>query len=228
LQPLLDVLPSVSIDHHKTNPGFGSVSYVDPAASSTAELVWRVARQADWPLDQDTATALWVGVVTDTGRFAYDNTAPETLEFAADLLRRGRVATAAVNDQVYGNISEAQLRLQARAIDSLQLSPDGRVALMSLALSDYTDCGASVLDSENFVNLPRALRGVEVAGLLYESDHVGQTRLSLRSLPPWDASLFCARYSGGGHARAAGATLEMEIARARLLILQELTAWLAG
>ncbi len=226
LQVFLEKLPSVSIDHHKTNSGFGDVSYVDPSASSTAELIWRIARKAGWPLDQASATALWVGVVTDTGRFAYDNTTPETLEFAADLLRQGQLSTAEVNEQVYGNVPEAQLRLQARAIDSLQRSPDGRVALISLARSDYDACGAAGTDSENFVNLPRSLRGVTVAGLLYEGDQPDQTRLSLRSRPPYDASLFCSRHGGGGHARAAGATLDIPISEARQSILRELTAWL--
>jgi len=227
LQKAAAALPCVCIDHHKTNSGFSGTAYIDSAASSTAELVWRVARHAGWTLDAATAEALWVGVVTDTGRFAYDCTSPATLEFAADLLRRGGVRTAVVNEQVYGQVSEAQLRLQARAIESLLRSEDGRVAIVSLSQDDYAACGATSVDSENFVDIARSIRGVEAAAFLYASEEGRVTRVSLRSVPPYDASAFCQARGGGGHARAAGATLRMPVAEARGRVLGDLVEWLA-
>ncbi len=207
LRPCLAKLPSVCIDHHKSNAGFAQVDYIDPAASSTAELVWRVSRRAGWPLDSATAEALWVGLVTDTGRFGYDNTSPATLRCAMDLQDRGGVRTGWINEQIYGSLSEAQLRLQARAINSLRRTPDGRVALVSLTQADYAACCATSLDSENFVDLPRSLRGTCLAAFVYAAHDDNSSRFSLRTTPPYDASEICRGLGGGGHARAAGATL---------------------
>ena len=228
-EPLRDIaatLPTVCIDHHKTNVGFTPVAYIDPAASSTAELVWRVAQRAGWPMDEATAEALWVGLVTDTGRFAYDCTSPATLRCAADVLEQGRVQTSDINDFVYGRVSEARLRLQQRAIASLQRSADGRIAIVSLTHEDYAACGATSAESENFVDIARSIRGVEVAAFLYAGEEGRVSRLSLRSAPPYDAGQFCLRYGGGGHARAAGATLELAVPETRAQILKLLEDWM--
>jgi nanoRNase/pAp phosphatase (c-di-AMP/oligoRNAs hydrolase)/lysophospholipase L1-like esterase len=221
-------LPSVCIDHHKTNSGFAGPAYIDPAASSASELVWRIGRRAGWPLDAPTAEALWVGLVTDTGRFAYDCTSPATLRCAADVLERGGVRTAVINELVYGQVSEAQLRLQARAIGSLVRSDDGRVAVICLTQDDYVACATTSVDSENFVDIARSIRGVNVAAFLYAGEGGRVSRLSLRSLPPHDASDFCQKRGGGGHARAAGATLPMPVPEARTQVLKDLEAWIAN
>jgi len=226
LRVIAATLPTVCIDHHKTNAGFTPVAYIDPAASSTAELVWRVAQRAGWPMDEATAEALWVGLVTDTGRFAYDCTSPATLRCAADVLEQGRVQTSDINDAVYGRVSEARLRLQQRAIASLQRSPDGRVSIVSLTHEDYAACGATSAESENFVDIARSIRGVEVAAFLYAGEQGRVSRLSLRAAPPYDAGQFCQRFGGGGHARASGATLELPVPEARAQLLKLLEDWM--
>lgn len=226
LRETVGTLPSVCIDHHKTNTGFAGAAFIDPAASSTSELVWRMARQAGWPLDAATAEALWVGLVTDTGRFAYDCTSPATLRCAADVLERGRVPTAVLNEEVYGRVSEAKLRLQQRAIGSLERAAGGRIAIISLTQADYAECGTTSIDSENFVDIARSVRGVEVAAFLYAGEGGRVARLSLRSAPPFDAAEFCKKLGGGGHARAAGATLEWPVPEARTRLRNLLEAWL--
>ncbi len=227
LREVVRGLPSVCIDHHKTNTGFAGPAYLDQGASSTAELIWRLACSAGWPLDPPTAEALWVGLVTDTGRFGYSNTSPAALECAADVLRRGQVDTAAVHEEIYGNQSPARLQLQQRAIASLVRAAGGRVALISLTAEDYAACAADARDSENFVDIARSIRGVDIAAFLYAGAEGRESRLSLRTRAPYDAAGFCRALGGGGHARAAGATLRLPIPAARRDVLERLAAWIA-
>lgn len=221
-------LPSVCIDHHKTNTGFKGLAYLDPAASSTAELIWRLACAAGWPMEPPTAEALWVGLVTDTGRFAYDCTSPATLECAADVLRRGSVDSAGINEELFGNISVARLQLQQRALASFERAAEGRIAVISLAAEDYAACAADARDSENFVDIARSIRGVDLAAFLYAGAEGRESRLSLRTRAPFDAAGFCRALGGGGHARAAGATLPLPIPEARREVLRRLVDWIAS
>jgi len=184
-------------------------------------MVWRLLCRAGWPITRGVAEALWVGVATDTGRFAYDNVTPETLRCAAALVERG-VRTSFVNDQVYGNIPERRLRLQARAIESLERSQDGRVAMIYLTQVDFDACGATNFDTENFVDLARFVEGVQIAAFLYAGEGGKVTRVSLRMEPPYDAGEFCLRYGGGGHARAAGATLGSPLPESRVAFMDAL------
>ena len=201
---LAGAMPCACIDHHKTNAGFAPVQYVDPDCGSASELVWRVAKKAGWPIDAATAEALWVGIYTDTGRFTFDSTTPDTLRCAAELLEKG-VRTNLVTEKIYNETSLARLRLRARAIETLRLGAEGRVAFMHLGAADYAELGCTPADSEFFVDIPRSIRGVRAAAFLYA---VGPdaASLSLRTVPPHDASEFCRLRGGGGHARASGAT----------------------
>ena len=221
LQPFAQRLPSICIDHHKTNAGFTPLAYIDPAASSTSEMMWRVITAAGWPLSRAAAEALWVGVITDTGRFAYDCVSPDTLRCAADLVAHG-VRTSFLNDCVYGSTSEVRLRLYARAIESLQRFEEGRIAVISLSQSDYDACGGTNFDSENFVDIARFIEDVQIAAFLYAGEKGKVTRVSLRTQPPYDAGEFCLGYGGGGHARAAGATLHEPLPQAREKFTQDL------
>ena len=100
VRPFAEKLPTLTIDHHATSVPTGAVSIIDPEASSAGEVVWRIAKWMEWPLDRATAEALWVAIVTDSGRFAYDSTRPGTLRAACDLLKYG-VRTAQINDTLY-------------------------------------------------------------------------------------------------------------------------------
>ena len=132
--PLRDAvakLPILNIDHHVTTKTFGHARWVVPDASSTGELVHRFAKRLRWPIDTRTAEALWVALVTDTGRFAYSCTHPSTLRAAAELLAHG-VDSSAINDRLYLYASEGAVLLKRKAYDSLTTWFRGRVALISL------------------------------------------------------------------------------------------------
>lgn len=198
----------VNIDHHESNPSFGTVNYVVPDASSTGEIVWGIARKAGWPLDRTVAEALWVAVVTDTGRFSYSSTHPSTLECAADLMKAG-VRQDWLNDEIFSRADFRVMRLRARAYASLQMWFGGRVAAIALDAADYAACGCAKADSEDFVDIPRAVRGAELAIFFYRSlPDEKCTHLSIRAREPFDACAFAARFGGGGHRLAAGATVD--------------------
>lgn len=223
LAALAGSMPTVCIDHHKSNTGFGQICWVDGAASSTGEMVWRLAQQAGWVLTREAAECLWVAIVTDTGRFAYDNTSGETLRVAAELVERGPVRTAAINDALYCHAPLRVLRLRQRAMASLQMLGEGIVAIVGIAQQDLNEMGCTLADTEDFVELPREIEGVEVAVFLYESD-AGTTRVSMRTRGEHDAAALCAHFGGGGHARAAGCTVGAPLGAAREQIEQLLSA----
>lgn len=226
LQPLAGRIPVVNIDHHRTNTFFGTVNWVDPAAAGSGEMVWRLARRAGWPLDRAVAERLWVAVVTDTGRFAHENTSPATLRCAADLLRHG-VRTAWLNDEIYGQFELKVLRLRGRACDSLETWCDGRVAVVSLTAADFAATGCLPADAEDIIEIPRAVRGSQVALFFQETPgRPGVTRLSIRTRPPLDAAALAQRFGGGGHPRAAGCTLKGALPRRRQALRAVVEQWL--
>lgn len=227
LQPLLQTVPTANIDHHRTNTRFGSINWIDAQAGSTSEMVWRLIRHAGWKLDRAGAEALWVGVVTDTGRFAYDQTSPRTLRCGADLLRYG-VRTAWINDRLYGTFERKSLELKRRAFQSLESWMDGRAAAVTLTREDFVAAGATKADAEDVIEIPRSLRHSVVALFFYQSGEEQVTRLSIRTREPFDATQLALRYGGGGHARAAGCTIHAPIDVARVQVRKQVEEWLAA
>jgi len=213
--------PSINIDHHLSNTGFATVNAVDTAASSVGELICRLADAASYPLTPTAAIPLWTAIVTDTGRFAYDSTSPETLRAAARLLEQG-IPASRLDHTLFQAASETRLRLEAHAMVSLQTAADGTVAWITLRQADFAALGAAPVDTEDLVNIPRRLPTAVVAIFFCELPDAGETKVSVRTRPPCDAAALCRRFDGGGHARAAGCTLAGDADAARTAILAAL------
>jgi len=211
------------IDHHKSNAGFATFCMIDPTASSSAELVQSVIEAGNLPMNRGIAEALWAGIVTDTGRFSYPGTTPETFRRAAVLLEHG-VRFAMINEGLFNTVSLCRLRLKRRLLDSLQVSTNGCVAMGSLGPDDYADARCEMADSENFVDVVRSIKGVRIAAFVRQQAADGRVHISLRSSEPFDASQICAEWGGGGHARAAGATLSGTIEASRAAVFSRLEA----
>jgi phosphoesterase RecJ-like protein len=211
----------INIDHHQDNTRFGSHNLVIPTAASTTEILYQIFRAGGWPLSRDTATALYVGLLTDTGRFQYGNTTPAAHRMAADLQELG-VDVNAVYRQVYENTPLAKVLLVERALGRLQLRLDGRLALTWLESSDFDEVGAKESYTEGIIDNLRTIEGVKVAALLRQRPANGgwEYKGSLRST---DGSINVAELAhqkgGGGHVLAAGFTADGEG-------LQEIIAWL--
>ena len=204
----------VNIDHHHDNTRFGTLNYVVEDASCTAEIVWDLVHGAGVELTVELAEALYVGLVTDTGRFSYENTTVRAHHMAAELIAAG-VDVASMYRRIYEETAPSKLALLCRALGSLRLFSDGRLAVASLSAADFTDAGAVDSDSEGIIDHLRALAGVKVAMLIREvqsADHGTAQKVSLRATDnDVDVSLIARMHGGGGHRRAAGFTSTLPI-----------------
>ena len=153
VRPVAEKLPKICIDHHVTNDGsFADVSIVDSKASSTGEIIWRIARWNEWNLDTAIAEALWVAIVTDSGRFAYDSTKPGTMRAAGDLLKHG-VRTALINDILYGTFPKKAIELKRIAWRSLHIWKNRKVAEVTLTRDDFREVRGTKADAEDIIEI---------------------------------------------------------------------------
>ena len=209
IRPFAEKLPKVCIDHHVTNDGsFGDAKILDPSASSASELVWRFAKWMEWKLDKASAEALWVGMITDSGRFAYDSTSPQTLRAAGDLLKYG-VRTAYFNDLIYCSFSRKSMELKRIAWRSLHIWKNRKVAEVTLTRDDFRSVRGTKADAEDIIEIPRMAAGNEIAVFFYQiPDRTKEVRCSIRTRGSLDATVIAGKFGGGGHRKAAGCTVE--------------------
>ena len=215
---------TANVDHHADNTGFAGVNVVDAGAACTTVLVLRLLRLLGLPVSAQVAEPLYVGVVTDTGRFMYANADAEAHAAAADLIAAG-VEPDAVFRRLYEDRPAARVRLLARALATLDVRAGGRLAVACVSLEDLEQTGAAEADSEGVIDHLRAIRGVQVAAVIREP-RAGGGRLKKASLRSADPSVDVARIAhaggGGGHAMAAGFSLEGSFADVIALIEAEL------
>ena len=215
VRPVAEKLPIICIDHHHTNTAFGDVSILDSEASSTGELIWRFAKWNEWKLDRASAEALWVAMVTDSGRFAYDSTKPGTLRAAGDLLKHG-VRTSYINDIIYGEFTRKAIELKRIAWRSLHIWKNRKVAEVTLTRDDFRSVRGTKADAEDIIEIPRSVAKNEIALFFYQiPDRTKETRCSIRTRGDWDATAIAGRFGGGGHLKAAGCTIKSPLASAK-------------
>jgi bifunctional oligoribonuclease and PAP phosphatase NrnA len=215
---------SANVDHHADNTGFAQVNVVDADAACATVLVLRLLRLLDAPVSRRVAEALYVGVVTDTGRFMYANADAEAHAVAGELIALG-VRPDDVFRRLYEDRPEARVRLLARALATLDVRCGGRLAVACVSLDDLEQTGAAEADSEGVIDHLRAIRGVEVAAVIREP-RAGGGALKKASLRSGDPSVDVARIAhaggGGGHAMAAGFSMEGSFADVIAVIEAEL------
>ena len=216
VRPVAEKLPKLCIDHHVTNDGsFANVSIVDPSASSTGEIIWRIAKWNEWKLDTAIAEALWVAIVTDSGRFAYDSTKPGTMRAAGDLLKHG-VRTALINDILYGTFPKKAIELKRIAWRSLHIWKNRKVAEVTLTRDDFREVRGTKADAEDIIEIPRSVVRNEIALFFYQiPDRTKETRCSIRTRGNWDATVLAGKFGGGGHVKAAGCTIKASMGAAK-------------
>ena len=210
---LRDVEPLVNIDHHHDNTRFGTVNHVVEEASCTAELVWDLLPGLGVDLTPQIAEALYIGLVTDTGRFSYENTTPRAHQMAAELIAAG-VDVAAAYRQIYEGVPLEKLELLARALASIVRYDDGRVTVAMLTTADFADTGADASQAEGIIDQIRTVAGTKVAVLVRETDSKdrrGVRRVSLRATgDEVDVSAIARAFGGGGHRRAAAFSSDLD------------------
>lgn len=206
----------VNIDHHQTNPGGGSLSWVVPEAAACGLLVEALLRALGVGLDPAIATCLFAAVAGDTGWFQFSNTTAPVLEAAARLAAAGaepgRIARA-----LFGARPVGYLRLLREVLGTLGLAAEGRVAWVTLEKAAREAHGLSRAESDGFIQYPRMVEGVEVAVLFREEP--GRVKVSFRSNQQVDVAELARQFGGGGHPRAAGCWVEGELAAVRDRVL---------
>jgi bifunctional oligoribonuclease and PAP phosphatase NrnA len=219
---LLNRVPILNIDHHKSNEGFGAVSWVDPLAAATCEMVTLLLPALDVPVDAcggAIAANLMAGIVIDTAIFQHSNTTPRTLRAAAELVAAG-APLPDIARRLYRTKPPQQLKLFGRILQRLETDLDDRLVWSTLTLEDVAASGASPSHSEGLIDLLSQSEAADVVILFKEQ--VGETRISVRTRDGGvDATVLTATFGGGGHARAAGARVPLPLAEAIAPVLAE-------
>jgi len=203
----------INIDHHHDNTRFGDINLVEVGASCTAEIVYDLARLLEAEITAEIAAALYVGLITDTGKFMYENTNAHTHRVAADLIDAG-VDVDDTYRRLYEHVPIEKLRLVSRALDRIQSYCDGRLAISNITAADYEATGAGEEMTEGLIDHLRSIDGVKVAAVIRDLGNRGRAarKVSLRSSAgEVDVSAIARLNGGGGHKRAAGFSTDLEL-----------------
>jgi phosphoesterase RecJ-like protein len=195
-------LPVINIDHHLGNQHYGAVNWVDSAAPAVGEMVYRLAQGLKVALDAETASCLYLTLVTDTGGFRYSNATAAAFEAAASLVRDG-AHPEQVAQWLYESQPLAVMRLLREMLGTLELHEGGRIATARLTQEMFRSAGAEPGDSEGLIDYPRSIAGVEAVALVRERED-GTYKVSLRSRGEVDVEKIARHHGGGGHRNAAG------------------------
>ena len=219
----------INIDHHITNTRFGDLQLIDVNACATAEIIYRLLQHLPVRIDYAIATAIYTGILTDTGSFRFSNTNRSAFAICEKMIGLG-ADPYQVARHVYGTYSLGRIKLLNLALDSLEISPNGKLSVMTLSQRMLRETGTQAEDIDGIINYARRIEDVRVAALIHElcgNDRApkGQTRyhVSLRSDSGVDVAKIAAQFGGGGHAEAAGFSIDTTLAdlKKQLMTLSE-------
>ncbi len=211
----------INIDHHITNSSVWPHTWLDPSASATGEMVYRLICELGVPIDRDIALCLYTAIFTDTGSFRYSNTSPESMKIAARLLEAGADPWL-VTENVYESFAFRRLKLLGHILAAMERSEDGRIAWVVVTDDLYRATGTTAEDTDNFINFVRSAKGVEVA-VLFRQTGDREYKISMRSKGRIDLSGLAQSLGGGGHKNAAGSTLQGTLEEVRHRVIGEVT-----
>jgi phosphoesterase RecJ-like protein len=218
----------INIDHHHDNTRFGDYNLVDVGASCTAEIVYDLAVLFEAEVTREMASALYVGLITDTGKFMYENTDAHTHRVAAALIEAG-VDIDDTYRRLYEHVPIEKLRLVARALDGIQQHCDGRLVLTYITAADYAETGAGEEMTEGVIDHLRSIDGTKIAAVVRDLGDRGHAarKVSLRSSEgDVDVSAVARKHGGGGHKRAAGFSTDLELDELVEFLCAEVTSQL--
>lgn len=222
----LSRLPVLNIDHHPDNPAYGVVNYLDPESPAVGEMVWRLFGELGVLPSPDTATNLFAALSTDTGDFRYASATGEAFRAAAEMVDSGAEPPRVAN-WVHNNRSLASVRLLGESLRTLRILCDGKLALITADQEAFERAGARPEDTEETVNVPRSISGVEAVAY-FKQWEPGVVRISLRSRGSVDVRAVAASFGGGGHTNAAGCTIEGELAEIEEMLASAMATAVGG
>ncbi len=211
------------IDHHGSGREYTPNEHVDSQSAACAEIIWELLLDMGVDPDEKMAEAVYVGVSTDTGCFRYANTNAHTFDVTADCAATG-ADIFEWNRKLFDTNSLAKLRLQAWVVEHVKLLCDGKIALCALPKAVELEIGVDEDDMNNISGFLRSIEGVCIAALLRNSDEEN-TKVSVRSIPGYNAAYFCEQFGGGGHAGAAGCSIRKPLDEAAQEVEKVLLEW---
>ena len=210
------------IDHHRNDGPFTTHEVVNPISAACGQIVHLILLDMGAQLDEPMAIALYTAVATDTGCFRFSNAQPETYEVAAACARVTPYLRE-LNHALFDSVSLARLRIQGWMVENAKFYAGGKICIVAIPLEVEKRIGVTEDDMENISGFPRTIAGVEIAATLRQEPD-GRAKLSIRSLPIHDASAICAKFGGGGHKGAAGASFDLPLEEAAAAVLAAMPA----
>ena len=210
----------INIDHHGSNDHFGTLNLVDTSACATGELIFSLMEYGGFEIGRDRAECLYTAILTDTGSFRFSNTTPNAHRIAGRLIEEG-ISPDRIARMVYEVIPYQRAKLFGMALETLQLSSDGKVAWVSVTQDMFQRTGTGSEDTEDFIDYVRSLKGIEIAGFFRELED-GGVKVSLRSKTGLRVDEIAAMFGGGGHKAAAGCSISEPLDKAIEMVLEVL------
>lgn len=211
----------INIDHHVTNTAFGQHRMVDTAACSSAEIVFRLLKRMAVEINPAIASAIYTGILTDTGSFRFANTNSAAYAISAEMVQCG-VDPYTVAQHVYGTYSLGRIKLLNMALDSIEISDNGKLSLMTLTRDMFAETDTNPEDVDGMINYAKRIEDVKVAALIMENTNGAAHKrfhVSLRSDGSVDVAEIAASFGGGGHFNAAGFGVETSLRKLRQTII---------
>lgn len=208
------------LDHHPSNTGYAAESLVMAQCGGCGELIWDVLKELGVTPTRDMAEAIYIAIATDTGCFRFANTTENTFRVAAETVAHGAVI-APLNRVLFEVKSRGRLQLEARLMDSMEFYADGTVAIAMLPQRWVEELAVSEDDLDSISGFPRTVDGVQV-GIMIRDSEPGRAKMSVRTAPGYNASAYCGKLGGGGHAAAAGCSVPGTLEDGKAAILQVL------
>lgn len=213
----------ISIDHHSANTMFADYNFVNPMAPACCQILVTVLEALGVEIDKEIGTCLLTGIITDTGGFKYSGVTAETFEFAAELLNKG-VNVSKIYKKVLQTLSKPSFELRRKAMNRLEFLEEGKIAFTYITLKDEEEIEAGNNNHEGIVEIGRDIEGVEISIFLREREN--GYKISLRSNEYVNVSDICLMFSGGGHIRAAGGSINLPFEQAKEKIIEECKKYL--
>ena len=208
----------LAIDHHAGHTAFAELDYVDCAAASNTEIIFRILKAMNAEIDSKTADAVYTGLTTDTGCFKYRNVTADSHEIAAELIRRG-ARTGDINHRMFETQTRGQVQAETAILGTMEFHFDGKCALMKVSSEIMEKYGLEEDDANAYVSRPREVLGV-LAGITLKQKEQKLVKISFRTNPPANASELAGLLGGGGHAGAAGCSYKGTLREAREAVLK--------
>lgn len=204
---------TICLDHHATSAPFADYNFIDGSAAATAELVYQVILAMGLEIDKEIGEAIFAGISTDTGNFQYSNTTRQSHLITAALYDAG-IDHAGVAVQLYQNTRLEKIRAANRILDTLELLADGKAAIAHVSREMLRQTGAELSETDGVVETLRNIKGVEIGAFLKEQD-ADRIKVSMRAKTTGNVARIAEMFGGGGHVKAAGCTLRMDLSQAR-------------